>query len=73
MKKLALAGALLAMALSPPAGAVAMPLATVSATASPTFANALQVRYGGRDHHYGWGRGRGRHYGWSRGRHRGWR
>ncbi|MBX9646924.1 MAG: hypothetical protein K2X57_07695 [Xanthobacteraceae bacterium] len=25
--------------------------------------------YGGRGHHYGWGRGRGHHYGWSRHRH----
>ena len=76
MKHSAFAGAaLLAIVLTPAAPAVAMPFAstTTSAVTAPTSSDLLQVRYFGRGHHYGWGRGRWHHHGWSRGRHRGWR
>ena len=74
MKNFIVAGAAsLAIALTPLAQAIAMPVAATSAVASSVDGDAVQARYGDRGHHYGWGRGRGQNYGWSRGRHRGWR
>ena len=72
MKKVIIAGAaLLAIAMTPLAPALAV--AATNAVASSAGGDTLHARYGGRGHHYGWGRGRGQHQGWSRGRHRGWR